>query len=79
MKRALELYQDCDVGLFFDADIEFFAPLTPVLEVLEKANVCLTPHLIDTELEHGGWKTASKFGIYNGGFFGVACPRRFGP
>lgn len=71
MQRALELFPECSIGLFFDADIEFFAPLSPILDALNTANICLTPHLIDTNLQHGGWKTASKFGIFNGGFFGV--------
>lgn len=64
--------RDYRLVLYFDADIEIFAPLTGVVRALEDgASVVLTPHLCHpaTAAEE---QQLMRAGIYNLGFFAAA-------
>lgn len=77
---ALRLIQrpNTDAVIYIDPDIMVFNSLEPLIEMLEKYDILLTPHLthnegmsdrnpesIENEL------TALKYGIYNLGFFAI--------
>jgi len=64
-----------DRVLFFDADIKVFARLTECLEMLEKHEVVLTPHITDPLPEDGlgmSNQVISIAGMYNMGFGAMA-------
>lgn len=68
---------DADLVIYFDPDIAIFAPLSPVLDLLEEAAIVLTPHqtepeprsetraILDNEI------TSLHFGVFNLGFLGL--------
>jgi len=63
--------------IYLDPDIAVFAPLDPVIALLDQADVVLTPHLLTPETSAAGVLDneigALKHGIYNLGFLGVAA------
>ncbi len=53
--------------VYFDPDIYFFAPLTPVFEVLTNRSIVITPHILDIEVSDNGERTAENL-LFNGTF-----------
>lgn len=67
--------KDCDAVMYFDPDIAIFAPLTPVLEELERSSIVLTPHQTEPEETLDAIRDnemcSLKYGVYNLGFLAV--------
>lgn len=60
--------------LYFDADMEVYAPITPLWAALEAADAVITPH-IETPLPDDGQTPSTedvlRSGQFNGGFLGL--------
>ena len=61
--------------IYMDPDTAVFAPLDPVLERLEEADIVLTPHLAGPETDAAGIRdnelSALRTGVYNLGFVAI--------
>lgn len=62
-----------DEVLYFDADIELFAPLPHVFEPLATASIVLTPHITRPyrDAHEPSERTFLRVGVFNLGFLGV--------
>jgi hypothetical protein len=66
--------RDAERVIYLDPDIRVYSPLTEVDEVLETANVALTPHAYTPIVPDGKEPTDNlflRFGIYNLGFIAL--------
>lgn len=66
---------DSDVVIYLDPDTALLAPLDPLLDDLQSADILLTPHLIDPNTEDAAIMdndlSASRTGIFNLGFVAI--------
>jgi hypothetical protein len=69
------LQQATDKVIYLDPDTRLFSPLTPVIDMLDKVDICLTPHIADIDYARDAIReneiSAAKHGVYNLGFFAV--------
>ena len=68
------LSSESDVVLYFDPDIEIFAPLNDLAELARAHSIVLTPHVLEPLPQDGlepSESTIMGAGIYNLGFIGV--------
>jgi hypothetical protein len=70
----------CDKILYLDPDIKVFNSLQPIDDMLDRYDILLTPHILDSE---GSYQAiidneicALKHGIYNLGFFATRTDRQ---
>ncbi|UCH34628.1 MAG: glycosyltransferase [Armatimonadota bacterium] len=70
------LFEHCghDKLLYFDPDIKFYAPVTPLFEALDSCSVTLIPHLTAPLLDQAkpNERDILRAGAYNLGFIGLA-------
>lgn len=68
----------CDKLVYFDPDIAIFNPMTPVVDLLDRYSVVLTPHQIDPDpgedkvAVRDNEVTSLGYGVFNLGFVAVA-------
>lgn len=66
-----------DAVVYLDPDTVLINPLDPVLDALTRADVALTPHLLDPQHDPmaPNERDALRYGVYNLGFLAVAARR----
>jgi hypothetical protein len=61
--------------IYLDPDTRLFSPITPVIDMLDNVDICLTPHVADVDYDRDSIRdneiSAAKHGVYNLGFFAV--------
>ena len=73
MMETVARLSDRDV-FYIDPDIEFFAPMTPLVEAVRQHEAVLTPHVLEPMKRDGARPSESDImgsGIYNLGFLGL--------
>jgi hypothetical protein len=69
------LLEGTDKIIYLDPDTRLFSPLSPVLDMLDNVDICLTPHIADADFDResicDNEISAAKHGVYNLGFFAV--------
>ena len=73
------IHQACasgaDIVIYLDPDTALFAPLDPLVERLQTAEIALTPHLLDPNTDRAAILdhdlSASRTGIFNLGFVAI--------
>lgn len=73
--RKLMAREDCRGVVYLDPDIVLFSPLVEVESALEDADLLLTPHLTDPDIDREvaeNERSALRHGAYNLGFLAVS-------
>lgn len=70
----------CDKILYLDPDIKVFNSLQPIEEMLDRYDILLTPHMLDSESSYqaiiDNEISVLKHGVYNLGFFAARTDRQ---